>query len=125
MADETKSFPTQSQHDPSEPFHQLRPRSLRSSGTELDEGCGDGIGQAEAGLGFADLPKDEVPAARTIGCNTLRRWRTAESANSTAYGTATQARRTHPAYYARRSSGEPAEPKARRSHWKHWKSSLF
>jgi hypothetical protein len=49
MPDETKSFPTQSQRDISLPHNQLRPRSLRSSGTELDEACGD-IQQAEAGV---------------------------------------------------------------------------
>jgi len=30
---------TQSQRDPSKPWFQKRPLSLRSSGTELDEGC--------------------------------------------------------------------------------------
>ncbi len=35
----TNFDPTQSQRDPSKPWFQKRPLSLRSSGTELDEGC--------------------------------------------------------------------------------------
>ena len=31
--------PRMSQRDPSKPWNQLRPRSLRSSGSELDECC--------------------------------------------------------------------------------------
>ncbi len=36
MTDETKSFPEQTQRDPSKPWNQKRPLSLRSSGSELD-----------------------------------------------------------------------------------------
>jgi hypothetical protein len=43
--------PTMSQRDPSKEGNQLRPRSLRSSGTELDEGCGN-LEQAEGGMGL-------------------------------------------------------------------------
>jgi hypothetical protein len=43
--------PTESQRDPTKEWNQKRPASLRSSGTELDEGCGD-IPQAEAGQGL-------------------------------------------------------------------------
>lgn len=53
MADDTKSFPTQSQRDPSKSYNQLRPTSTRGSGSELDEECypaGTGIPQAEAGV---------------------------------------------------------------------------
>jgi hypothetical protein len=54
MADITKNDtqrdPTSSSHDPSKPWNQLRPRSLRSSGSELDEGCE--LTNAEAGAGF-------------------------------------------------------------------------
>jgi hypothetical protein len=42
---------TMSQRQPEQPFNQLRPRSLRSSGTELDEICPE-IEQASAGLGL-------------------------------------------------------------------------
>jgi hypothetical protein len=34
-----KYDPTMSQRDPSKPYNQLRPRSLRSSGSELDDEC--------------------------------------------------------------------------------------
>jgi hypothetical protein len=43
--------PTQSQRDPSKEYNQKRPASLRSSGTELDEVCGD-IEQFEGGKGL-------------------------------------------------------------------------
>ena len=42
---------TQTQRDPSKPWNQKRPLSTRTSGTELDEGCGD-LGQFEAGKGL-------------------------------------------------------------------------
>ena len=61
MADDTKSFPTQSQRDSSKEYNQLRPRSLRSSGTELDEQFGD-IGQAEAGL---DSAADQIKGEKS------------------------------------------------------------
>ena len=48
--------PARSQRDPSKEFNQTRPRSTRSSGAELDEGCGD-IEQAEAGLGMDSITK--------------------------------------------------------------------
>ncbi|MGD0957456.1 MAG: hypothetical protein ABR953_11605 [Candidatus Acidiferrales bacterium] len=41
---------TSSQRDPRLEWNQVRPRSLRSSGKELDEGCE--ITQAEGGLGL-------------------------------------------------------------------------
>jgi len=43
--------PGESQRDPSKPYNQVRPLSLRTSGRELDECCGP-IGQASAGLGL-------------------------------------------------------------------------
>ena len=43
--------PTMSQRDPSKEFNQLRPRSLRSSGAELDAFCPE-IEQAEGGKGL-------------------------------------------------------------------------
>jgi hypothetical protein len=52
MPDETKAFPEQTQRDPSKPHNQLHPISQRSSGTEVDEICGAGISQSEAGLGL-------------------------------------------------------------------------
>jgi hypothetical protein len=41
------SDPRQTQRNPELPYNQLRPKSLASSGAELDEGCE--ISQAEAG----------------------------------------------------------------------------
>ena len=49
MPDDTKAFPTQSNRDPSKPWNQLMPRSMRDSGVNLDEVCGE-LEQAEAGL---------------------------------------------------------------------------
>ena len=43
--------PRMNQRDPSKEWNQLRPTSLRSSGTELDPCCGD-ITQSPAGLGL-------------------------------------------------------------------------
>ena len=63
MADDTKSFPTQSQRDASKEYNQLRPKSLRSSGTELDEQFGD-IGQAEAGSGL-DSAIDKIKGEKS------------------------------------------------------------
>jgi hypothetical protein len=45
------SDPNMSQRNPSEPYNQLHPRSLRSEGLELDEGFGD-VEQAEAAKGL-------------------------------------------------------------------------
>ena len=47
MADITRNEsgridPTSSQLDPSQPWNQVRPRSLRTSGLELDESCESG-----------------------------------------------------------------------------------
>jgi hypothetical protein len=36
-----EDFPRNSNRDPKEEFNQLRPRSLRSNGVELDEACGE------------------------------------------------------------------------------------
>jgi hypothetical protein len=60
MADITKNDyafdPTSTQRDPSKNEHdQLRPRSLRSSGAELDAGCE--ITQASGGLGLDEALK--------------------------------------------------------------------
>jgi hypothetical protein len=41
--DDPRDFPRNSNRDPNEEFNQLRPRSLRSCGMELDEVCGDQI----------------------------------------------------------------------------------
>ena len=46
---ESRKFPTQGNRDYSQPHNQRFPRSLRSSGTELDEVCGDGA-IAESGM---------------------------------------------------------------------------
>ena len=44
--------PTMNQRDLSKEFNQLRPTSLRSSGTELDPCCGGEIPQASGGQGL-------------------------------------------------------------------------
>jgi hypothetical protein len=46
------SDPNMSQRNPSKPYNQLHPRSLRSEGLELDEACGADVSQAEAGRGL-------------------------------------------------------------------------
>jgi hypothetical protein len=48
--------PTMSNRRPDLPHNQLFPRSLASSGSELDECCGD-IKQSEAGLGLDEAIK--------------------------------------------------------------------
>ena len=54
MSDITKNDyrfdPTSTQRDPRLEHNQVRPRSLRSSGTELDAGCE--VTQASGGLGL-------------------------------------------------------------------------
>ena len=47
--------PRFTQRDPSKPYNQLRPQSLRSSGSELDECCDGDLSQA----GGQEVPKGE------------------------------------------------------------------
>jgi hypothetical protein len=51
-----KEGSTMSQRDPSKEYNQLRPRSLASSGSELDAVCPE-IEQASAGLGLDEAIK--------------------------------------------------------------------
>jgi hypothetical protein len=56
MANESKTFPEQSQRDPTKPWNQLHPRSQRSSGSELDEAFGE-IGTSDIGKGLDAVVK--------------------------------------------------------------------
>ncbi len=52
-----QDFPRNSNRDPKEEFNQLRPRSLRTCGMELDEVCGDQIQDSGFGTGLDAFQK--------------------------------------------------------------------
>ena len=60
-------IPGESQRDPSKPYHQIVPRSMRDSGTNLDECCGRDIQQASGGLGLDKaLNQKMTPSVGTV-----------------------------------------------------------
>jgi hypothetical protein len=58
--DDLRDFPRNSNRDPNEEFNQLRPRSLRSNGLELDEVCGDQIQDSGFGAGMDAFKKAQL-----------------------------------------------------------------